>query len=101
MIGTSPILWARFSSGIIEVFYHISTFSIATVGISAIMILLRALASGGSTPDSSKMISSSLSYLILKSEFLMNDLRSYLSSLPVLPLWVPGCSCVLYYKYTL
>lgn len=63
-MGTRPIRCARFSSGIIEVFCHISTFSIAMVGISAIMMRRSALARGGSTPLRSKMISSSVSDLI-------------------------------------
>jgi hypothetical protein len=82
-IGTRPILCAKFSSGIIDVFYHISTFSIAIVGISAIMILLKALASGGSTPISSKMISSSFSSLILTSELRIKCLIDCSSRVPV------------------
>jgi hypothetical protein len=53
----------------IEVFCHILTFSIAIVGISAIIILLRALARGGSTPDKSNMISSWSRWLIVMSVF--------------------------------
>ena len=56
--GINPRRWARFSSGIIEVFYQIVTFSIAIVGISAIIILLKAFARGASAPLKSKTISS-------------------------------------------
>jgi len=51
------------------VFYHMVTFSIAIVGISAIMILLKALARGGSAPMKSNTISSSVSFLIYISVF--------------------------------
>jgi len=51
------------------VFYQIVTFSMAIVGISAIMILLRALARGGSTPIKSKTISSGVNFLTLMSRF--------------------------------
>lgn len=89
-----PILWAKFSSGIIEVFYHIFTFSIAIVGISAIIILLKALARGGSTPIKSNIISSSSSLSISMSEFSIKSLMFYLSSCLVEAAKLAGCSNV-------
>mgnify|MGYP006092429183 CR=1 FL=1 len=68
-MGTNPILCAKFSSGIIEVFCHIVTFSIASVGISAIIILRSAFASGGSAPMRSNTISSSVHVFISISQF--------------------------------
>jgi hypothetical protein len=71
------------------------TFSIATVGISAIIILLKALASGGSAPMKSNTISSSVSFLICISVFLTKCLRDDSSNFPVVPLKLAGCSKVL------
>lgn len=92
LIGIKPILWARFSSGMIDVFYHIFTFSMAIVGISAINILLKAFARGGSTPTKSKMISSSSSFITSMSQFLINSLRLVFSNSLVVPVKEAGCS---------
>lgn len=75
-------------------FYHIFTFSIAIVGISAIRILLRALARGGSTPLRSKTISSSSNLMISMAEFSMKSLRLVLSSFLVEAVKLAGCSKV-------
>jgi hypothetical protein len=78
----------------IEVFYHIPTFSIAIVGISAIIILLKAFARGGSTPIRSKMISSSSSLRISMLVFSIKSLKLVLSNFFVDPVKVAGCSLV-------
>jgi hypothetical protein len=78
----------------IEVFYHKLTFSIAIVGISAIKILLRALARGGSTPTKSKTISSSSSLRTSISQFSIKFLRLVFSSSLVVPVNEAGCSKV-------
>jgi len=78
----------------IEVFYHILTFSIAIVGISAIKILLKALARGGSTPTKSKTISSSSSLSTSISQFSIKFLRLTFSSSFVVPVNEAGCSNV-------
>jgi len=90
----SPILCAKFSSGMIEVFYHILTFSIAIVGISAINILLRAFARGGSTPTKSNTISSSSNLSTSISQFSMKFLRLVFSNSLVVPVKDAGCSNV-------
>jgi hypothetical protein len=77
------------------VFYHIVTFSIAIVGISAIIILLKALASGGSAPMKSNTISSSVNFLIYISVFWTKYFNVEASNLPVVPLKLAGCSNVL------
>lgn len=92
-----PSLWAKFSSGIIDVFCHISTFSIAMVGISAINILRNAFARGGSTPFRSKIISSEFSSFICISECLIKCFIEFSSSVPVLAVKLAGCSNVLAY----
>jgi len=66
----------------------------AIVGISAIKILLKALAKGGSTPTKSNTISSSSSLSISISQFSMKFFRQTLSSFPVDPVNDDGCSKV-------
>lgn len=102
-MGMRPILCAKFSSGMMEVFCHMLTFSIAIVGISAMRILLKALARGGSTPTKSNTISSSSSFWISMSQVSMKFLRLTLSSYLVVPVNEAGCSKVDVYdhvKYT-
>jgi hypothetical protein len=64
------------------------------VGISAIIILLKALARGGSTPTKSKTISSSSSLIISILQFSMKSRRLVLSSCLDEPEKVAGCSFV-------
>ena len=90
----SPTLCARFSSGIIEVFCHMLTFSIAIVGISAIRIRLSAFARGGSAPTRSNTISSSSSFKTSISHDFMKSLSEALSAWPVVAWKLAGCSKV-------
>lgn len=92
--GTRPILWAKFSSGIILVFYHIVTFSIAIVGTSDIIILLKAFASGGSAPIKSNTILSSVNCFTSISTFKAKCLRFDGSRCPVTDAKLAGCSKV-------
>ena len=96
-IGIRPTLCARFSSGKIDVFYHILTFSIAIVGISAIIILLKALANGGSTPTKSNTISSSSSLRTSISQLSIKSLKLVLSNCFVEDEKLAGCSNVAAY----
>ena len=80
-----------------DVFYHRSTFSIAIVGISAIKILLRAFANGGSTPDKSNTISSSSSFITSMLVFSIKFLREVFSRVLVDAVNDAGCSKVAVY----
>jgi hypothetical protein len=77
-----------------DVFYHMLTFSIAIVGISAIKILLKAFAKGGSTPTKSNTISSSSSFRISMSQFSMKLRMLAFSNSLVVPVNDAGCSKV-------